>query len=70
MQVSELLAEILAPESKATTNERDAASELARLINCEGAVGPAHAIPAQMVYGYYTRVHLGQMAEHLAATGA
>lgn len=70
MNVADLLAEIQAPDSAATINERDAAAELARLINCGRAVGPAHLVPAEMVYGYYSRVHQGQMSTHLSARGA
>jgi hypothetical protein len=69
MNVQQLLSEILAPESPATVNERDAAAELSRHIAAAGINAEA-AVPVQIVYGYYQRVHLSQMATNLQAAGA
>jgi hypothetical protein len=70
MNVQQLLDEILAPESRACRNERDAAAELKRLVDSAVPVGPRHALPAQMVYAYYQRVHIAEMGSNLVAAGA
>lgn len=68
MSPAELLAEILAPESTATRNERDAAATLVRIGRPVPPIG--FSAERREVQRYYQRVHLGVMGTHLTARGA
>lgn len=71
MSLAELMAEILAPESKATRNERDAAATVMRDYACRRCVlGKAYHAEVLELKSYYHRVHLGVMGTHLTARGA
>ena len=58
LAVQALVDEILAPGSKATTNERDAA----QMVQPTGLIPTAAVVELKK---YYERVHLGQMGSNL-----
>ena len=70
--VADMLHEMVAPESKATLHERDAAAEV---LKAHGRLTPGQKllIPrdlAALILTYYEREHRGQMDSYLSAKGA
>lgn len=67
MSLAELLAEILAPGSKANINERDAAQIALTYKGNPRMMGQA---AVEQLEAYYRRAHLGAMSTNLTAVGA
>lgn len=62
-----MLEEMVAPGSRATRNERDAAASVLRS-GLDVLSVPRHE--AALLVAYYDRVHQQQMGSHLVAAGA
>jgi hypothetical protein len=73
MTVLDMLHEMVAPESKATLHERDAATEVLKAHAQWDDEAKPLSVPRQLaalILTYYEREHRGQMDTYLAARGA